>query len=52
MIDRKTGILYRGQQLVLPTKYRSLVYRELHEKMGHLGPERVFNLARERFCWP
>ena len=52
MIDRKTGILYRGQQLVLPTKYRSLVFRELHEKMGHLGPERVFNLARERFYWP
>ncbi len=20
--------------------------------MGHLGPERVFNLARERFYWP
>ena len=52
MIDRKTGILYRGQQLVLPTKYRSLVFRELHEKMGHLGPERVFNLAREWFYWP
>jgi transposase InsO family protein len=53
MIDRKTGILYRGQQLnILPAKYRSLVFRELHEKMGHLGPERVFNLARERFYWP
>ncbi|CAB4030563.1 Hypothetical predicted protein [Paramuricea clavata] len=52
MIDRKTSILYRGQQLVLPTKYRSLVFRELHEKMGHLGPQRVFNLARERFYWP
>ncbi|CAB4007508.1 Retrovirus-related Pol poly from transposon, partial [Paramuricea clavata] len=52
MIDRKTGILYRGQQLVLPTNYRSLLFRELHEKMGHLGPERVFNFARERFYWP
>ena len=51
-LDRKTSILYRGEQLVLPTKYRALVFRELHEKMGHLGSERVFNLARQRFYWP
>lgn len=51
-VDSKTGILYRGQQIVLPVKYRRMVYRELHEEMGHLGTERVFALARERFFWP
>ena len=51
-VDKNTNILYRGKQLVLPSKFRPLVFRKLHEKMGHLGPERVFNLARERFYWP
>jgi hypothetical protein len=50
------GILWRqsGQrkQLVLSEKYHPLVYRELHEEMGHLGAERVVDLARERFYWP
>lgn len=39
-------------QLVLPLKLRSLVYRELHQEMGHLGADRVYHLARERFYWP
>eukprot|EP00794_Sanderia_malayensis_P006740 gene6740-7500_t len=39
-------------QLVLPRKYRSLVIKELHNNMGHLGTDRVFDLARERFHWP
>ena len=51
-VDNKSGILYRGEQIVLPQKYRRMVYRELHEQMGHLGTERVFTLARERFYWP
>ena len=51
-VDKKSGILYRDQQIVLPFKHRRMVYRELHEEMGHLGPERVFTLARERFFWP
>ena len=50
------GILRRrsGQnlQLVLPWKFQRMVYRELHEEMGHLGTERVLHLARERFYWP
>ena len=29
-----------------------MVYRELHEEMGHLGVERVLDLARQRFFWP
>ncbi|MES9879782.1 MAG: reverse transcriptase domain-containing protein [Sedimenticola sp.] len=39
-------------QLALPSKFRQLVYSELHQKMGHLGHERVTVLARERFFWP
>ena len=51
-VENKTAILYRGQQIVLPLQYRRLVYHELHEEMGHLGTERVFALAKERFFWP
>ena len=39
-------------QIVLPTKFHTLVYRELHDEVGHLGSERVFQLARQRFYWP
>ena len=48
-VEKKTGILYRGQQIVLPLQCRRLVYHEVHEEMGHHGTERVFALARERF---
>ena len=39
-------------QLVLPTKFKQLVYQELHIEMGHLGADRVVDLARSRFYWP
>lgn len=49
------GLLYRKttsrNQLLLPQKFHRLVYKELHENMGHLGVERVMNLIRERFYW-
>ena len=48
-LRRKTS---EYDQLVLPEKYRPLVYRELHDEMGHLGSERVFQLATQRFYWP
>ena len=51
-VDNKSGVLYRGQQIVLPLEFRRMVYCELHEEMGHLGTERVFCLAKERFFWP
>ena len=52
----KEGIL-RGNkgpvsQIVLPKKFHLLVYRELHENMGHLGVDRTLHLARQRFYWP
>ena len=51
-VDKKSGILYRNQKIVLPQKFRRTVYRELREEMGHLGVERVLALAREIFYWP
>lgn len=52
----KDGLLRRRTksclQLVLPLKMRNLIYRELHQEMGHLGAHRVYSLARQRFYWP
>ena len=39
-------------QIVLLKKFHLLVYRELHENMGHLGVDRTLHLARQRFYWP
>ncbi|CAB3995510.1 Retrovirus-related Pol poly from transposon 412 [Paramuricea clavata] len=49
MLRRKRGPV---MQLVLPYCYRMTVYKELHQNIGHLGAERVVELARERFFWP
>jgi hypothetical protein len=42
--------LYRetslNQQVVLPWKLRPTIFKELHEDMGHLGAERVLDLAK------
>ena len=40
------------KQIVLPKRFHRLVYRDLHEEMGHLGAEKVTNLARQHFFWP
>ena len=40
------------KQIVLPSVYHNLVYDELHHKLGHLGSEKVVELARRRFFWP
>ena len=40
------------KQIVLPSRFHSLVYSELHVKLAHLGSERVLELARARFYWP
>ena len=51
----REGVLYRFngglQCMVVPKEFRGVVYRELHVKMGHLGADRVLQLARERFYW-
>ena len=50
------GLLFRRSgpysQLVLLQKVHTIVFKELHEEMGHLGAPRVVQLARERFYWP
>ena len=50
------GVLHREtvkyQQIVLPKKFHHTVYVELHEKMAHVGPEKVLDLAQQRFYWP
>ena len=52
----KDGVLLRKtskyMQIVLPSDFHPLVFKELHEKMGHLGVEKVVDLALQRFYWP
>ena len=52
----KDGLLFRRSglysQLVLPQKFHTIVFKELHQEMGHLGAPRVVQLAREHFYWP
>ena len=52
----ENNVLYRitanYKQIVLPSEYHDLVYEELHQNMGHLGSEKVIDLARRRFYWP
>ena len=42
------NVLYRitstGKQLILPSKFKSQVLHELHDKMGHVASEKVFQL--------
>lgn len=50
------GLLYRQtgsrRQLVLPSQFRSIVLKHLHNDMGHVGADKVIHLVRERFYWP
>ena len=39
-------------QIMLPSIMQDVVYTQLHKKMGHLGTEKVVDLARQRFYWP
>ena len=48
LLKRNIGTI---SQIVLPKKYHRLVIKALHEDMGHLGTERVLDLARQRFFW-
>ena len=49
ILRRKCG---NNLQIVLPQKYHAQVFKHLHHDLGHLGPERVTHLARQRFFWP
>ncbi len=41
-----------SKQIVLPKSFHHVVYSELHEKLAHVGSEKVYELARGRFYWP
>ena len=41
----------KNHQIVLPGCYKSMVFEELHDKMGHLSYDRVTELAKQRFYW-
>lgn len=47
------GFLYRRtperKQLVISLKYQSMVLKHIHDRMGHVGTERVLHLTGERF---
>ena len=42
----------KNHQIVLPKSMRNMIYKYLHVDMGHLGTERVAELARKRVFWP
>ena len=42
----------KDKQVILPSRLKPLVYKELHVNMGHSGYERTLELIRERFYWP
>ena len=50
------GVLFRKipgvSKIILPEKFHHIVYTELHENMAHLCPEKVIDLAQQRFYWP
>ena len=49
VLQRKTTMF---TQIVLPKAFHNLVYQELHQKLSHLGSDKVLELARRRFYWP
>ena len=55
-LEIREGVLCRDtvnlKQIVLPKCYHEMVYAELHQKLGHVGVEKVFDLAQRRFYWP
>ena len=39
-------------QVVLPKALKPSIYQHLHVEMGHLGTDRVVEMARQRVYWP
>lgn len=50
------GILYRQARqrklLVLPSKMKPVVLKNLHNNMGHVRADKVIHLVREKLYWP
>ena len=41
-----------AKQIVMPSEFHPIIYKKLHEEMGHMGAEKTYELSRERFYWP
>ena len=59
-LDLDKGILYRRitdptlgltKQIVVPESLQGTLLQLSHEKHGHQGPDRTFQLLRRRACW-
>ena len=52
----KDGVLVKedegNERVVLPKSMRPLIYEHLHVDMGHIGAEKVWELAKKRVFWP
>ena len=56
LIISDEGVLVRrskgNEQIVLPKNMRKMIYQNLHVDMGHLGKDKVLQLAKQRVYWP
>lgn len=50
VIKRSSG--KEVSQLVLPAQYQPMVFKAMHDDIGHLGMERTTELIKDRFYWP
>ena len=39
-------------QLIMPREFHPIIFTKLHEELGHIGVEKVYELSRDRFYWP
>ena len=51
-LKMEDGLLMKGNRIVLPQSMREVIYEQLHVQLGHLGSDRVYDLAKQRVYWP
>jgi hypothetical protein len=44
------GIVYKGQQVVIPTALRKLMMKKIH--VAHLGAESTIRMCKDIIFWP
>ena len=49
-LSENDGILYRGEQIVIPYGYQKQALASLHT--GHLGPVKCMERAKTTLYWP
>ena len=45
------GVGQQSELVVLPPRYRNALIHQYHDRLGHLGVDKVFKLLRQRFSW-